>query len=168
MKVFKHWLFMTYLVISFSLTMPGMVIFPAAIAEALASTEESAPAPAYSKEDLRAALLSIRDNIISPDQEDLDFLGEVKDELAVHVASMQSAADEIKSAIPDFNTQDFESEDQDADQPTEIPLPLSEEQNTPQIDQCAKNWSNINFNNVTSCTMRKSALLRSLLFLSQL
>lgn len=35
--------------------------------------------------------------------------------------------------------------------------PLNKKLNTPQIDQCAKNWSNINFNNVTSCTMRKQS-----------
>lgn len=35
--------------------------------------------------------------------------------------------------------------------------PLNKKLNTPQIDQCAKNWSNINFNNITSCTMRKQS-----------
>lgn len=90
----------TFIIMCFSISLPGMVLVPAAFASELTMGEKSTLI--YSKEDLQNTLSNVKDKLDAgfPVTTELIFLEDIRNEIKRHLHEVEKIKDELKSVSP--------------------------------------------------------------------
>ena len=97
-----------FVIMCFSLACPGIAILPATLAAELTIGEEATLI--YSKEVLQETLNDIKNKLDAgfPVTTEIIFLEDIRNELNRHLAEVESAAEEVKTTVPDIDLTEFE------------------------------------------------------------